>query len=164
MLLKNKISDSAYLVNVSRAKSLQISNDIFAHLWIPSDQKNVVYNLWDNYSKFVYPYDDIELGIRTNYFLKSINNILNESPNTVLINLGSGFTSYQYLLRKEILTIEVDVAEIIEAKELRAKKLIKEKILPINFICIYTFFPRELFTINMNMKITEDIMLTFIYF
>lgn len=130
MLLKNKISDSAYLVNVSRAKSLQISNDIFAHLWIPSDLKNVVYNLWDNYSKFVYPYDDIELGIRTNYFLKSINNILNEIPNTVLINLGSGFTSYQYLLQKEILTIEVDVTEIIEAKELRAKKLIKEKILP----------------------------------
>lgn len=130
MLLKNKISDSAYLVNVSRAKSLRLSQDIFAHLWIPTDQMKVVYKLWDSYSKFVYQYDDIELGIRTNYFLQSIENLLSNKPNTVLINLGSGFTSYQYLLQNEILTIEVDVPEIIEAKKIRAKKLIKEKILP----------------------------------
>lgn len=130
MLLKNKISDSAYLVNVSRAKSLHLSKDIFAHLWIPSDQKKIVYKLWDDYSKFVYPYDDIELGIRTNYFLQSIKKQFTEYPNTVLINLGSGFTSYQYLLQQDILTIEVDVPVIIEAKQSRAKKLIKEKILP----------------------------------
>ncbi len=130
MNLKNKISDSAYLVNVSRAKALQISNDIFADLWIPSDQKKDIYKLWDNYSKFVYPYDDIELGIRTNYFLQSIKSQLNEHPNTILINLGSGLTSYQYLLQQEITTIEVDVHDIIEIKQNRAKKLIKERILP----------------------------------
>jgi O-methyltransferase involved in polyketide biosynthesis len=129
-LLKNKISDSAYLVNVSRAKSLHLSKDVFAHLWIPSDKKQEIYKLWDKYAKTVYPFDDIELGVRTNYFLQILQHQLEEKRDLVFINLGSGFTSYQYLVTQDIYTIEVDVADIINEKKSRANKLIKEKILP----------------------------------
>ena len=129
-ILKYKISDSAYLVNVSRTKSLHISKDFFAHLWIPLSKKAEILYLWDRYSKIVYPYDDIELGLRTEYFLTALKNHLENCPDTTFINLGSGFTSYQYLINNEIRTIEVDVGHIIAEKKRRAAKLIKEGILP----------------------------------
>lgn len=129
-VLKNQISDSAYLVNVSRARSLHISKDNFAYLWIPIDKKAEIQDLWNKYALNVYRFDDIELAVRTNYFITSLRKHLERFPNTVFINLGSGFTSYQYLINQEILTIEVDFPSILLEKRNRADKLIKEKILP----------------------------------
>lgn len=130
MILKNKISDSAYLVNISRNKSLSLNHDIYSNLWIPENQKTEVRELWNKYSYLVYPHDDIELGIRTLYFLNILKYVIKNDPNTVFINIGSGFTSYQYLLDRNMVTIEIDYSEIVNAKRRRAKILEKNDILP----------------------------------
>lgn len=130
MVLKNKVSDSAYLVNISRTKSVNISKDIFSHFWIPINQQEEAIKLWDAYSESVYPYDNIELGIRTQYFLNFLNKQIKRNKDFVFINIGAGFTSYQYLVKKSVTTIEVDYRDIINAKKRRAKKLYKSEVLP----------------------------------
>ena len=130
MILKNKVSDSAYMVNVSRTKSVEISKDIYSHLWIPYDQKQEVTELWNSYSKKVYPYDHIELGIRTHYFLKFLRSHLKKNKDLIFVNIGSGFTSYQYLVNYNVTTIEVDYRDVINVKKRRAKKLLNSGVIP----------------------------------
>ena len=118
------------MVNVSRNKSLEISRDIYTHLWVPFDQKGDSLKLWKEYSEKVYPYDHLELGIRTKYFMRKLENSLSLFPNLALINIGSGFTSHQYLVDNCTLTIEVDYPHIIQEKKRRAELLQKDNVLP----------------------------------
>ena len=130
MVLKNSISDSAFMVNISRNKSISISQDIYSHLWIPDNQISSVENLWNKYSQQVYKFDDIELGIRTAYFLNILEKEIHKHADLVFINIASGFTSYQYLVKKDILTIEVDYEHMVLAKQGRAKILMNKNIIP----------------------------------
>lgn len=118
------------MVNVSRNKSLFVSQDIYSNLWIPTNQKDKARELWNKFSEEVYPYDDIELGIRTVYFLNILKTVILENPETIFINIGAGFTSYQYLLDKPFFTIEVDYREIINVKKSRARTLVEKKNIP----------------------------------
>lgn len=105
-------------------KSVGICKDAIAQYWIPENKRASVETLWQKYSDKVYPYDHLELGIRTNYFLELLKNEVLKYPNLIFINIGAGFTSYQYLIEHNITTIELDSKDIINAKKNRVESLV----------------------------------------
>ena len=90
MKIHQTISESAFLVNESRARRVDISHDIYAQLWVSDSTKK----LWDDFSKNVYQYDEIEIGLRNRFFLNRLNSFINSTDNPVFINIGAGFSSY----------------------------------------------------------------------
>lgn len=126
MKINNTLSESAFLVNESRARRVELSQDIYAHLWTNEDTKI----LWNNFSKRVYPFDDIEIGIRNRFFLENLKSFIDKSSNPVFVNIGAGFTSYPFLIEQSCEFIEVDLKHVINYKSLRIDKWMKEGILP----------------------------------
>ena len=124
------ISDTAFLVNESRGRRPDISRDIYAEHWIVPESRERIRNLWDDFSREVYPHDDIELAVRNRYFLENLKKTVDASQNTIFVNLGAGFTSYPFLLKQIILCIEVDYSQVISFKQDRIKHLQEEGILP----------------------------------
>jgi O-methyltransferase involved in polyketide biosynthesis len=113
MTIDHTLSESAFLVNESRARRSDISHDTYAHLWVTKATQQ----LWDEFATQVYPNDDIELSLRNRFFLDQVKTYANTTKNSVFINLGAGFTSYSLLLPPSCRCIEVDVPAVIIYKQ-----------------------------------------------
>ena len=120
------ISESAFLVNESRARNVSLSRDRFAHLWVNAATRE----LWEAFSSDVYPHDAIELGIRNRFFLTALESFVAEREHPVFVNIGAGFTSYPYLVDERCRTVEIDLAHVIEFKRQRADGWGREGRLP----------------------------------
>lgn len=129
--LKHTIDTTAFLVNQSRNLSV-FNQDSYSKLWIPKEIMDDVEDLWQRYSEQVYPYDHYELGIRTSFILQQLKDFTsqNKDLNPIFVNIGSGFTSYQYLLGDDTLAVEVDLENVIDFKSERTKELVKSHCLP----------------------------------
>lgn len=136
-MIDNSISESAFLVNESRSRRIDISKDIYSHLWT-SDSSN---KLWNDFSKYVYPFDDIELSLRNRFFLEQLTAYIEELHNLVFVNIGSGFTSYPFLVKKPCKCIEIDLKHVIDFKQEKIKYWIEKGILPQRNI---TFLPADI--------------------
>ncbi len=112
MAFDKHISESAFLVNESRARNIELSRDRYARLWVTDSTRK----LWDDFTREVYPYDDIELGLRNRFFLERLNIFIDTNQDVVFVNIGSGFTSYPFLTDKRCRCIEVDYAHVIDYK------------------------------------------------
>jgi O-methyltransferase involved in polyketide biosynthesis len=112
------ISESAFLVNESRARRVELSGDIYAHLWV-SDATRA---LWDAFCEEVYPYDEIELGLRNRFFLDRLDSFAGLNPGAVFVNIGAGFTSYPFLTRTECHSFEVDYPHVIDYKRAKMRE------------------------------------------
>lgn len=135
MKISNTISESAFLVNESRARRVDISHDIYANLWTTDSTQD----LWEDFKTKVYAYDDIELSLRNRFFLDNLNSFISSTDKPVFINIGAGFTSYPFLVEKPCRCIEVDLAHVIDFKHKKIQLLIKDKKLPdrdIEFIAV----------------------------
>lgn len=125
--MSNKsISDSAFLVNESRSRRVDISKDIYASLWINESSNK----LWNDFYAEVYTFDDIQLSLRNRFFLEQIKSFINKSSNPVFVNIGAGFTSYPFLVSKDCKFIEVDLPNIIEYKRGKIKQFIENGEIP----------------------------------
>ena len=120
------LSESGFLVTESRARRFDISHDIYAHLWTTES----THVLWEEFSKKVYPYDDIELSLRNRFFLDTLNTFIHSTINPIFINIGAGFTSYPFLIKKPCKCIEVDLPNVIDFKKHNIQSFINEKKLP----------------------------------
>ncbi len=112
--MNNKsISDSAFLVNESRSRRVDISKDIYAHLWINESTNQ----LWNDFYSEVYTFDDIQLALRNRFFLEQLKSFIDKSSNPVFVNIAAGFTSYPFLITNPCKFIEIDLPYIIEYKQ-----------------------------------------------
>lgn len=135
MKINNTISESAFLVNESRARRVDISHDVYASLWTTDSTQN----LWEDFKRKVYAYDDIELSLRNRFFLDNLNSFISSTDKPIFINIGAGFTSYPFLINKPCRCIEVDLAHVLDFKQEKIQLLIKDKKLPdcnIEFIAV----------------------------
>jgi O-methyltransferase involved in polyketide biosynthesis len=120
------ISDSAFLVNESRARNVSLSRDRFAALWVSETTRA----LWEDFSREVYPLDDVELSLRNRFYLDVLEKALEENPNTVFINLAAGFTSYPFLTERPCRVVEVDFDHVCDYKRARIEAFRKEGLVP----------------------------------
>ncbi|UCF12041.1 MAG: class I SAM-dependent methyltransferase [Thermoplasmatales archaeon] len=133
----NTISESAFLVNESRSRRVDISKDIYSHLWTTDSTAK----LWKDFSSQVYPYDDIELGLRNRFFLEHLNSFIEKTHNPVFVNIASGFTSYPFLIKNPCKCIEIDLRNVIDFKQKKIKTWIEKGTLP---QCNITFLPVDI--------------------
>lgn len=137
MRVEKHLSETAFLTNESRARRVEVSQDIYAHLWVTPETKKI----WEDFSKAVYPHDDLELGIRNRYFLEHLKKFVSHHEKPVFVNVGAGFTSYPFLIDFPFESIEVDLLPVIEFKASKIQQWQKEGILPKRDV---EFFPCDL--------------------
>jgi len=126
MKMSNTISASAFLVNESRSRRVDISKDIYAHLWTTDE----THRLWNDFSEQVYPYDDIELGLRNRFYLHQLQSFIQSTKKPRCINIGAGFTSYPFLVDMPCTFMEVDLPHVMDFKQRNIHSFIKDRILP----------------------------------
>lgn len=126
MKLKPHISATAFLVNESRNRMVDVSQDIFAKLWVSRETEK----LWEDFARHVYPYDDLELSLRNRYFLEWLRDFAKKNKKAVFVNIGAGFTSYPFLLEQPCHAIEVDYKRVMEFKARQVEQWQKKEILP----------------------------------
>lgn len=120
------ISESALLVNESRARNVALSGDTYAHLWVTDATRA----LWEAFSSEVYPHDAIELGVRNRFFLTSLAAFVAAAADSVFVNVGAGFTSYPFLVDAACRSIEIDYRHVVEVKCARIDAWRRDGVLP----------------------------------
>ena len=89
MELEGHIFETGYLVAESRARRMQLSGDRFARQWIPESARERIKDLWEDFSREVYPHDDLEIALRNRYFLRSAE-AFSPGQSPVFVSLGAG--------------------------------------------------------------------------
>lgn len=120
--MQDGVGLTAYLVNESRARQSGLCRDWLAADWIPAANRPAVSRLWDEYAECVYPHDDLVVALRTRCVLDALDSALRRAPDTVLVVLGAGFSSYPWLLPFRR-SVEVDLPDIVAVKQQRAAEL-----------------------------------------
>jgi O-methyltransferase involved in polyketide biosynthesis len=138
MKMQKTLSESAFLVNESRARRVDISQDQFAQLWVSKATRE----LWEDFTTKVYPYDAIELGLRNRFFLDTLRFFVRSAKNPVFVNIGAGFTSYPFLVEEPCRYIEVDLEYVIDFKRKQIETWIKKGRMPKREI---EFIPADLY-------------------
>lgn len=127
------LSGTAFVVNVSRFEKVMLSKDIYAHLWITDEARE----LYSRVQSEVYPYDDLFISLRHRFFYEKQKEFIKTHNNPAIINIGSGFTNYPFLLEGKFEYVEVDLENIIYYKKERIEKFIQEAIIPFRDVYYY---------------------------
>ncbi|MFD7071653.1 class I SAM-dependent methyltransferase [Streptomyces sp. NPDC059913] len=120
---------TAYLVNESRARMPELAEDPLAAAWIPESDRPAVRELWAEFAGTVYPHDDLVVSLRGRFIADTLARALEKDPDTVLVVCGAGFSSYPWLLPFRT-AIEVDLPDMIAAKQARTAELVASGALP----------------------------------
>lgn len=120
--MQDGVEITAYLVNESRARLPDLSGDRLAAEWIPAARRGAVEQLWQDFAGSVYPHDDLVVALRARCVLDTLSHALRRIPDTVLVVLGAGFSSYPWLLPFRH-SVEVDLPGVVTAKQRRAAEL-----------------------------------------
>lgn len=126
MELDKHISQSAFLVNESRARNVPLSRDPYAKLWVSDATRR----LWEDFARKVYPFDDTEIPLRNRFYLHVLEMGLLLHPDTVLVNIAAGFTSYPFITEQPCPCIEVDFERVVNFKRLETEKWKRRGFLP----------------------------------
>lgn len=132
-LLNATLALTAALVNESRARRVDLSNDPYSRDWIPADLRTGVADLWDKFSSQVYQFDDIVLSIRNRFFSGLVEEASRNGYSVIVAPCG--LTSYPYLTANHARFLEIDLPAVIRYKAERAASLSQEKGLPQRDVC-----------------------------
>lgn len=127
------LSGTAFVVNVSRSEKVMLSKDIYAKLWTTEEAVFLYHELRKN----VYQYDDLFISLRHRFFLEKQKEFIKTHNNPVIINIGSGFTNYPYLLEGSFEYVEIDLENIINYKKEAIERFMKQDLLPFRDIYYY---------------------------
>jgi O-methyltransferase involved in polyketide biosynthesis len=127
------LSGTAFVVNVSRSEKVMLSKDIYASLWITEEARK----LYGELGEKVYPHDDLFISLRHRFFYEKQKEFIKTHNNPVIINIGSGFTNYPYLLEGNFDYVEIDLENIIYYKKERIEKFIQEALIPYRDVYYY---------------------------
>jgi len=124
--INNDISGTAFVVNYSRSKRVDISKDLYANLWVTPES----ISLWDELAENVYAHDDINLSVRNRFFLERAKKFIEAQKKAVFISIGAGFDNYPFLLPAECRWAEFDLPNIMEFKKKKVAQWTHEGRLP----------------------------------
>ena len=131
--IKSDVSGTAFVVNYSRSKMVNVSKDIYAKLWVTPE----TIDLWNGLSENVYPNDDLNLSLRNRFYLEHIQAFIKNNPNAVIADVASGFDDYPFLVNSNNKFIEFDLPNIIDFKKQKISEWEKDKVLPRRYVQYY---------------------------
>lgn len=121
-----KVHETAFVTSALRSLDEDLSQDHFAKLWQNAKTKQWV----EDYLSQVSSEEIYTHCLRNRYFLDRLKDLLHNEEIEVLINFGSGFSMYPFLLNEKLLHIEIDKPEIVDYKKVALKGWQQEKLLP----------------------------------
>lgn len=121
-----KIHETAFVTSTFRAFDENLSQDNFAKLWQNSKTERWIEEYLDQVSSE----ETYTHCLRNRYFLDRIKDVVEKQEIEVLINFGSGFSMYPFLLNEKLINIEIDKSEIVDYKKDKIKNWQKENMLP----------------------------------
>jgi O-methyltransferase involved in polyketide biosynthesis len=110
------VADTAFWVNVDRSRRVDLSRDIYAHLWVTPRSRQ----LWEEMAREVYPYSDISVSLRNRYYLEGMERFFAGAARPRLVNIAAGFTMYPYLLDGSVAVLEADYPKVVAYKSEKA--------------------------------------------
>lgn len=120
------IHETAFVTSTFRALDEKLSHDRYAKLWNnPKTKQWITEYLNQVSSEEIYAH-----CLRNRYFLDLINKLWSTKKIDVLVNFGSGFSMYPFLLDNSLVHIEIDKPEIINYKHEKVKTWQKQHKLP----------------------------------
>jgi O-methyltransferase involved in polyketide biosynthesis len=124
--VESGISGTAFMVNCSRSKRVEVSKDIYACLWVTPESLA----LWDVLAADVYPNDDVNLSVRNRFFLEKIQDFIDDNQDPVFVDIAAGFDNYPFLLRGECAFLEFDLPHVMAYKKEMVDRWMAEGKLP----------------------------------
>ncbi|WP_459210362.1 class I SAM-dependent methyltransferase [Aquimarina rhabdastrellae] len=121
-----EIHETAFVTSSFRAFDEKLSQDTFSKLWHNSKTEKWI----EEYLSQVSSEETYTHCLRNRYFLEAIKELVAQEKIEVLINFGSGFSMYPFLLNENLLHIEIDKPEIVEYKKKKLEQWQKNKELP----------------------------------
>ncbi|CAM1339570.1 class I SAM-dependent methyltransferase [Tenacibaculum aestuarii] len=120
--LNIQIHETAFVTSTFRSLNEDLSRDMYAQLW---DNSRTA--IWvEKYLDQVCSEEVSAHCLRNRFFLEEIERLKPE----VLINFGSGFSMYPFLLNDDMIHIEIDKEEVVSYKQEMVKEFQKEGKLP----------------------------------
>ncbi len=112
------VHDTAFMTSAFRASNEDLSMDPYAKLWLNGNAER-----WSqDYLTRVSAEEASAHCLRNRFFLDKITELHARGEIEVLINFGSGFSMYPYLLPSSMRHIEIDKAEVIEYKRSKTEE------------------------------------------
>ncbi len=121
-----EIHETAFVTSAFRAFDENLSQDPFSKLWHNSKTEKWI----EDYLNLVSSDETYTHCLRNRYFLDKIEELVNKREIEVLINFGSGFSMYPFLLNERLINIEIDKPEIVDFKEKKIENWQKNNKLP----------------------------------
>ena len=121
-----EIHETAFVTSAFRAFDESLSQDNFAKLWQNSKTEKWI----EQYLNQVSSEETYTHCLRNRYFLDKIKNLVQNNEIEVLINFGSGFSMYPFLLNEKLINIEIDKPEIVNFKKNKIIDWQKVNVLP----------------------------------
>ncbi len=118
--------ESGFMTCMLRSYNETLSKDIYAKLWHNEKRET----LTKEYLNAISSEETNAHCLRNRYFLETIKTLVANNDIEVLINFGSGFSMYPFLLDQSIINIEIDKPEIVDYKEVKVMQWQAKKILP----------------------------------
>lgn len=113
-----KISETAFLVNWSKAKHAEISKDPWAHLWVTKESARFA----EEYTAKVVPGHPLVPALRNRFFVDALQSFEKRQADFTFINLAAGFTSYPYLISPHHPVYEVELPHVVAYRRQKIKE------------------------------------------
>lgn len=126
MNARHDISGTAFVINVSRARREDISQDAHARLWVTPEAET----LWDELATEVYPSDDVSSSLRNRFYLEHLRSFETTHDAPVCIGVAAGFSDYSWLIGPKWRCVEIDYPHIVAHKRERTSAWQAEGRLP----------------------------------
>lgn len=121
-----QIHETAFFTSSFRAFNEALSGDKYAKLWLNSKTSAWI----QEYLTEVSSEETFTHCLRNRFFLDTIKDLVAYKNIEVLINFGSGFSMYPFLLDESLIHIEIDKPEIVNFKASKIEEWQNEKTLP----------------------------------
>ncbi|MBK9737590.1 MAG: class I SAM-dependent methyltransferase [Saprospiraceae bacterium] len=121
-----KVHETAFITCAYRSSDVLLSGDPYAKLW-----DNPATKVWvDGIINEVSPAEPYLHCLRNRYFLTAMIDFFDQNPDGVLVNFGSGFSMYPFLIPKHINCMDIDQEDIISYKNLKLNEWMMKGLLP----------------------------------
>jgi len=125
--MKKEVQDTAFMIAHYRAQHESVSKDPYAKLWLTDTDLKP----WaDDFEAEVSEHDELLHCLRNRYFYNTLTQLTKEEPETLIVNLGAGFSMYPYVLPKETTSIEIELPQIASYKADKIKAFTDTGTLP----------------------------------
>ncbi len=120
------VHDTAFLTSTYRSSNQELSKDPFAQLWnTPGTDAWVAEHV-----AAISPHEPHLHCLRNRYFFEQLHTLYGQGAISLLINFGSGFSMYPFVLPEDLQHIEVDLPPILAHKQQHLQRWMDNGTLP----------------------------------